>query len=98
MKFQYLISIILIFSILCGCNHGSTSATGNNGLAACALAGGMMKSSHVDPNKKYKRKDCPVCKGKGWYMSGDGIEKIECQYCEPESSTKSEKSLTIIKR
>ena len=30
-----------------------------------------------------RRMDCPVCKGKGWYISGDGIEKIECQYCEP---------------
>jgi hypothetical protein len=28
------------------------------------------------------RSDCPVCKGKGWYMSGDNILKIECTYCE----------------
>ena len=34
--------------------------------------------------EKYKRKDCPVCKGKGWYISGDGIAKVDCGYCEEE--------------
>jgi hypothetical protein len=37
--------------------------------------------------QKYKRKDCPICKGKGWYMSGDGILKIDCTYCEADKST-----------
>jgi hypothetical protein len=23
-----------------------------------------------------------VCKGKGWYISGDGIKKVDCGYCE----------------
>ena len=52
--------------------------------AAVTLAGGIMKNKSSDTEtKKYPRKDCPVCKGNGWYMSGDGIKKIECQYCEP---------------
>lgn len=57
--------------------NGSTTAT-------VTLAGSVIKAKHVqESNKKYKREDCPVCKGKGWYMSGDGIKKIECTYCEP---------------
>lgn len=56
--------------------YGSTTA-------AVTLAGGIIKAKQTqEVTKKYKRKDCPVCKGKGWYMSGDGIKKIECNYCE----------------
>ena len=52
--------------------------------AVVTLAGGIIKASQKDDVvEKYKRKDCPVCKGKGWYLSGDGIAKINCQYCEP---------------
>ena len=53
------------------------------------MAGAIIKSSHSSDSeaKKYKRKDCPVCHGKGWYMSGDGIKKIECNYCEPDQQT-----------
>lgn len=52
--------------------------------AAVTLAGGILKNKSSDTEtKKYPRKDCPVCKGNGWYMSGDNIKKIECQYCEP---------------
>lgn len=50
--------------------------------AAVTLAGAVIAANNMDIVKKYKRKDCPVCKGKGWYMSGDNIKKIECQYCE----------------
>lgn len=51
------------------------------------VVGSVIASKSEDNiEKKYKRKDCPVCKGKGWYMSGDGIKKIDCQYCEPEQA------------
>lgn len=57
--------------------YGSTTA-------AVTLAGAIIKAKHNNENtEKYKRKDCKVCMGKGWYMSGDGIKKIECNYCEP---------------
>lgn len=57
--------------------YGSTTAP-------VTIAGGIIKAKHVqEVAVKYKRKDCPVCKGKGWYMSGDDIKKIECTYCEP---------------
>ena len=59
--------------------YGSTTAP-------VIIAGGIIKARHIDENtQKYKRKDCPVCKGKGWYMSGDNIKKIECNYCEPDT-------------
>lgn len=67
----------------------NVSAVSTNTKAAVTIVGGIIKSKHSEEiDKKYKRKDCPVCKGKGWYMSGDGIKKIECLYCEPEASTK----------
>jgi hypothetical protein len=52
--------------------------------ASVVLSGGIISARHVDVDKKYKRKDCPVCKGKGWYMSGDNITKVPCGYCEPD--------------
>jgi hypothetical protein len=64
--------------------YGSTTAP-------VTIAGGIIKSKHTDEvTIKYKRKDCPVCKGKGWYMSGDNIKKIECTYCEPEKGSNAE--------
>ena len=60
------------------------------------LSGAVLKAAAgTDVVKKHKRKDCPVCKGKGWYISGDGIKKIECQYCEEEEK---EKTSNIIYR
>lgn len=57
--------------------YGSTTA-------AVTLAGAIIKAHNtVDIDHKPKRKDCKVCEGKGWYMSGDGIKRIECNYCEP---------------
>ena len=61
--------------------YGSTTAP-------VTLAGGIIKAKHVqEVTQKYKRKDCPVCKGKGWYMSGDGILKIDCTYCEADKGS-----------
>ena len=58
--------------------YGSTTAP-------VTLAGGVIKAKHTQETvTKYKRKDCPVCKGKGYYISGDGILKIDCTYCEPD--------------
>lgn len=55
-------------------------------VSAVVLSGGIIKAQHTDIEKKYKRKDCPICKGKGFYISGDGISKVDCGYCEPEKT------------
>lgn len=56
-------------------------------VAPVIIAGGIIKAKHSqEVVKKYNRKDCPVCKGKGWYISGDGIQKVNCGYCEDKSS------------
>lgn len=79
---KYSIVAILLFSILpiLSTNspyEGSTTAS-------VTITGGIIKAKNINENnKKHKRENCPVCKGKGWYMSGDGIKKIECSYCEP---------------
>lgn len=56
-------------------------------IAAVTIAGGIIKAQHTDVFKKYKRKDCPICKGTGWYISGDKITKVDCGYCEAEKSS-----------
>jgi hypothetical protein len=70
--------------------YGSTTAP-------VTLVGGIIKAKHVqEVSQKHKRKDCPVCKGKGWYTSGDGILKIECTYCEPDKGLVSIGPITSI--
>ena len=74
----------LSIGLLCmGLLFASSTYTGST-TAPTVLAGSIISAKHSNEiNKKQKRKDCTVCKGKGWYMSGDGIKKIECTYCEP---------------
>lgn len=57
--------------------NGSTTA-------AVTLVGSVIKTQHVDKDKKYPRKECPVCKGTGKYLSGDGIKMVDCGYCTPD--------------
>ena len=51
-------------------------------LAVVTLSGAALKVQDNPMVEKYERKDCPICHGKGWYLSGDGLAKIDCQYCE----------------
>lgn len=74
------LSLILIASTLVASSQYTGSTT-----AAVVLAGGIIKSTTIENTKKYKRKDCPVCKGQGWYISGDKIKRVECGYCEPDN-------------
>lgn len=67
----------------------SSSVENVSTTAAVCLTAGVMSSEHTE-TEKYKRKDCPVCKGKGWYISGDGIAKVDCGYCEPEKTEEPE--------
>ena len=87
-----IVAIVLVSSI----GIFSTSQYSGSTLAPVVISGGIIKAQNTEaPNKKYKRKDCPVCKGKGWYISGDGIKKVDCGYCEPETN---EESSIIIRR
>ena len=75
---------------------GSTAPTYST-TAVVTLAGAKIVAEHRDiVVAKYKRKDCPVCKGKGWYVSGDGISKVDCGYCEEESKDLSNPPLVPI--
>jgi hypothetical protein len=76
--------ILLIGSIF---SFGAYKYNGST-LPAVIIAGGIIKAQHTDVTKKYKRKDCPICEGKGWYMSGDKILKVDCGYCEPDKTQK----------
>lgn len=81
----------IVFSLLSSILFFSTYGYNGSTTAVVTLVGGIIKAQHVDGNLKYKRKDCPVCKGKGWYLSGDGIKKVECGYCEPDSKEETPK-------
>lgn len=81
MKF---ISVVLLASL---CFYGSRYEGSTT--ASVVLAGGIIKSTHIEqPEVKYKRKNCPVCKGTGKYLSGDGIKMVDCGYCEEEKPKK----------
>ena len=77
--FSTTISLPLIFGQFLFTN--TADAPPYSTTAIVTLVGAKI-AAQKDIVKKYKRKDCPVCKGKGWYISGDGIAKISCQYCE----------------
>lgn len=75
---KILLSTILIASVF------TTSSATYSTTSVVTITGAIIKTNQNDTSvEKHKRKDCPVCKGKGWYISGDGIAKINCQYCEP---------------
>ncbi|NBU33463.1 hypothetical protein EBZ38_13785 [bacterium] len=76
------LTILVASSILFGSSDYNGSTT-----APVVLAGGIIKAKGVEIVHKYRRKDCPVCKGQGWYLSGDKIKKIECKYCEPDKGS-----------
>jgi hypothetical protein len=79
-----IVSLLIGSSLLFG-SYGYNGST----TAAITTIGGIIKAQHVNVEKKYKRKDCPVCKGKGFYISGDGISKVDCGYCEVEKQQSS---------
>ena len=64
----------------------TTSAPPYTTTGVVTIVGGVLKARSVEVVQKYKRKDCPVCKGTGYYISGDGIAKVNCGYCEVEKS------------
>lgn len=80
------LGLCLIASIMVASDYGYNGST----TAPVVLTGSIIKAKNVENVKKYKRKDCPVCKGQGWYWSGDGIKKVDCGYCEPDKQSDSE--------
>lgn len=73
---------IITLPILFGYQAADSDKKNYSTTSVVTIVGGTILAQHTEAVEKYKRKDCPVCEGKGWYMSGDGIKKIECQYCE----------------
>jgi hypothetical protein len=75
-----LLAFTLIGSLLVFGDYGYKGST----TSVVTVVGGIIKAQNTEVSDKYKRKDCPVCKGKGWYISGDDITKVNCGYCEPD--------------
>lgn len=62
----------------------TTSNYTGGSTAPVVIAASVVKNIGNEPTKKYKRKECPVCKGSGQYLSGDGIKMVDCGYCLPD--------------
>lgn len=79
------------YTLICSISLGLFGVSNYNGstTAIVNLVGGIIKTQHIEIIKKYKRSECPVCKGKGYYISGDDITKVPCGYCEPDKTGKS---------
>lgn len=75
--------LLLMGSILVASDYGYNGSS----TSVVTLVGGIIKAKHIDKEKKYPRKDCPVCKGTGKYLSGDGIKMVDCGYCEPDDKS-----------
>lgn len=78
--------IFLVIPLLASIGIYTSSEYNGSTIASVNIAGGIIKAQHVNVDKKYKRSECPVCKGQGWYISGDEITKVPCGYCEPEKT------------
>lgn len=85
-----IISLCLLASVF---GHFTSYNYGGSTTASVVIAGGIIKAQNTESTKKFKRKDCPVCKGKGWYISGDKITKVDCGYCEPEQTAQPPRTL-----
>jgi hypothetical protein len=75
-----LLFLVLSFTVV----YSSQNYDGST-LAPVIIAGSVVKHEGAEITKKYQRKNCPVCKGSGKYLSGDGIKMVDCGYCEPET-------------
>jgi hypothetical protein len=73
--------LLLLSSLILSSDYGYNGST----TAAVTLVGATIKAKHENNEKKYPRKNCPVCKGTGKYLSGDGIKMVDCGYCELET-------------
>jgi hypothetical protein len=75
-----IICLFLTISVLFT-SYGYNGST----ISVVNLVGGIIKAKHINKEKKYPRKECPVCNGTGKYLSGDKIKMVDCGYCEPEN-------------
>jgi hypothetical protein len=77
--YKYIIGLIVI-CLISGCVNKNYSG---DSTGVVTIVGAHIKARDVPVVTNYKRKDCPVCKGTGKYLSGDGIKEVDCGYCEP---------------
>lgn len=79
----------VLFCLMSGLLVSSYAAYDYNGStkAAVTMSGSILAAQHTDYVKKYKRQECPICKGTGKYLSGDKISLVDCGYCEPEKQS-----------
>lgn len=81
---MYKILLLIFFNTIIFSSTYNPQFSGDS-KAVVTTIGGIIRAQRTNEiEKKYPRKNCPICKGKGYYISGDGISKIECVYCEAD--------------
>jgi len=84
-KIHYLILTALL---LVGCGTKTIEKQYIHDFYTTEVAAVIIHEGIVNPGKdavianKYKRADCPECKGTGIIVSGDGLHTQVCPYCE----------------
>lgn len=78
-----ILAIVVLLATVCVAAKYSIPKYSGSAIGVVTLVGAHIKARDVPIVNKYARKDCPVCKGKGKYLSGDGISMVDCGYCEP---------------
>lgn len=73
---------IVLAIILCGTLLSDQKNISTKSIVT--IVGASVKAHQTENVKKYKRSECPVCEGTGWYISGDKITRVNCGYCEPD--------------
>lgn len=76
--YKIVLAVVTVFSSFFAMGNPPNVST----TSVVCLVGASIKAQETPIVTKYKRKDCPVCKGTGKYRSGDGIEEVDCGYCE----------------
>ena len=85
-KFKY--SLILLLALFAGCEQAITKEYVRD-QHKTVIASVIAKNNETTPTvvvTKYKRSECPECKGKGVVTSGDGLHTSECNACVPDGS------------
>ncbi len=87
--YKYIVCFMLL---IVGCSESASNKQYPDNNFKSVIANVIVKYSIENPSDgvvdtKYKRSECPECKGTGKLGTGDGLGGKECGYCEPDKGS-----------